>query len=220
MVITARLDTNIRKIVRDSVDRAHGVKYEGTSVLVKGYCEGGGHNLNISTGELVLGNIQTPERPVVVALADYHEFNDNKFNPMTVPTWMNFYLFPTLFELERLALEPIVIGNLTVLASDGVSYFEENSYFKEQKAQLEAFCAAYARAVDTSSLGKPVVVGFYEAMRRKNIQYLQDAENPGRTEAMKRAIRRCLYPEEDFVSAFGRDICAQLKSLYGLPKFR
>ena len=222
MVIFATLDTNIKNIVQDPVDSIHRIKYPkcpSDPVLIKD-C-GGRHTLNLSTGALWLGDIQCPEQPIVFAMARYGIFHGARYDPRITPSAAEFDSFPTIFELERLAREPIDIKGITRLSSDGVNDFSpEHSYFREQRAALDEFAAAYARLVGLSPLGKPVLEGFYETMRELNTQFLNDAENPERPEAGRKALRRHVFQEGDFADAFGRTLFDQLRTAFGEPRFR
>ncbi|MBI2662344.1 hypothetical protein HYX11_02710 [Candidatus Woesearchaeota archaeon] len=215
MVIQAYLDTNIRDVVQNQVDDVHKVRYRESFVTVKDN-NGRDHVLNTSNGELWL--IECYGRPIVNAITDNGIFNKDKFNPERIPG--DFYLFPTIFELERLTREPIVVNGITRLISDITNDFSpEDSYFREQKAKLDTFVAAYARAVDYSHFGKPVLEGFYEAIREKNLRVLRYSENTERPEASRNAMRRLVYQEKSFIDVFGRNLYVQLRSLFGEPKF-
>jgi hypothetical protein len=167
MVIIAYLDTNIRNINPNEVDQLHEVSYDGDKVMLSSGSTGRGHDLNLSTGQLSLGNIQVPERPVVQALAENYRFQGNKFDPRLAieekelfPTRFGF--LPTLFELERLAQEPIIINGITRLKDDYRDFNPESNYLLKQRKELSSFLVLYARAVDESSLKKPVVESFYQ----------------------------------------------------------
>lgn len=216
MVFHATLATNIRDIVQDPVDRIHNLEYEGNKVRRKSY--GGRYTFDISTGELWLGNIQT-EDPVVNTIAGRHHFIDNTFRPGKIPDGKAFYLFPTLFELERLARNPIVIGNIQSLDSDGRTINSDNTYFQEQAAEVTQFAQSYAAATPNSPLQKPVLQGFYERMKRENLRTFEELRNPGYTEFQRAAKRGCVWQEPDFVSAFGGNLYWKLKNSLGEPKF-
>lgn len=219
MVIQASLDTNIRNVVQNSVDEAHGIKYRGNSVTVKDN-DGRNHILDTSTGRLWLGNIECPERPIVTAIIGYGIFEDGKFDPRRYPGKREFSSYSTMFELERIARESISIKGITRLSSSGTRDFPpEHSYFKEQKAELDNFIAAYAGAVSSSHLGKPVLEGFYEAMRERNSIFLRKAESPTIPATRIKAIRRLVYQEDDFAAAFGSSY-KQLRAVLGEPEFR
>jgi hypothetical protein len=213
MVIYAHLDTNVREIISDLVDNLHQVCYKKSLIVLQ---DKGGrdHILDISTGKLGLYNIQAPELPIVKAIADNGVFVGDKFNPMTIPSRKELHNLPTIFELERLAKEPVIISGIARLSADGFQDdSRDSSYFKEQKAELGAFVAAYARAVSSSPLGKPVLEGFYEAIKRKNSELIADAENPALPEARRNIMRKMVYQEEDLVNVFGRDLYHQLKAV-------
>ncbi|HLC70759.1 MAG TPA: hypothetical protein VJI32_02065 [Candidatus Nanoarchaeia archaeon] len=219
MVFHARLTTNIRDIVRDPADQVHRVTYSGNFARVQD-CFPGSHTLDISTGELFLGNIQCPERPVVKAIGGYHRFTDNKSIPDVIPNKREFYSFSTLFELERLAKDPIVTCELKSLNADVDREIEQGgTYFQEQKTALDQFMEGYARAVSNSPLQKPVLEGFYEALKRWNVQSLLNAERPEINELIRGAYKRKVFQEDDFASAFGRNIYQQLREILGEPKF-
>lgn len=218
MVFYANLTTNIKDVVQNSVDDVHRIRYKGSTVTINGSKD---HVLNTSTGELWLGNIQYPEHPIVRAIAGNGVFEGDKFYPRTTPRKVAFDSFPTIFELERLAREAVVINGIARLSCDGTRDFPpEDSYFIELKADLDAFVAAYGRAVDTSHFGKPVLEGFYLAMKEKNANFLRSTEDPDRPEVVRNVMRRLVYQEADFANAFGRELSGQLREALGEPRFR
>lgn len=220
MVIFAYLDTNIRDVVQDYVDKIHRIEYNGSLVAVQPYSIGGGDILNTLTGELRLGNIQYPERPIVHAMASYHSFDGSKFNPQIIPKKDELHLFPTMFELERLAKEPLVINGIVRLTCDNVNNFKRDEpYFIEQKTLLDTFLEAYRGVVKNSPVQKPVLEGFYNVMKQNNVTYLLMAEHPERNELMKAAYRRMVYQQQDFISTFGANLYQQLREKMGAPRF-
>lgn len=220
MVIYAHLNTNVKNIVQSPVDDVHRIRYGGSSVTVQ---DNGGrdHVLDTSTGELWLGDIQCPELSLVNVITRYGVFKGDRFDPRTAPSKGEFNRFPTIFELERLARDAVVINGIARLSSDGTCDFSPgDSYFREQKAELDTFVSAYGRAVDTSHFGKPVLEGFYLAMKERNTDFLKRAEDPDRPEAGRNAMRRLVYQEADFANAFGRELFGQLREVLEEPKFR
>ncbi len=217
MVFHVTIATSIRDIVRDPVDQIHNLVYEGNTVQKE--CYPSTDILDFSTGKLWLNNIQCPERPVVKALAKYHRFIENQFRPDEIPQRNNFYLFPTFFELERLARDPIVIGTIQSLDSDGRNLNPDNTYFQEQATELNQFAQSYAMAKSISPLQKPVLQGFYERMCAENTRTLAELRNPGYTELQRTAKKGRIWQEEDFVSAFGGNIYWGLKNSLGEPRF-
>ncbi len=219
MVIYAYLDTNVNKVVPDSVDEFHKIRYNGSLITLRDL-GGRDHILDLSTRELRVYNIQSPELPIVKAIAGFGIFDGNRFYPRTVPPKSELYKSSTIFELERLAEGSVIINGIARLNQDGTSDFSPNdSYFIEQKAELGVFVAAYARAVDSSHFGKPILEGFYEAIKKNNLELIAELKDPALTEARRKIIPRMVYQEEDFANAFGRNRYNQLKTVLGEPTF-
>ena len=82
MVMYAALETNIRTLMPDAVDRSHGIRYDPGSVCLTRY---GKHTFSPGTGFLWLCDIQNPERPVVKSLAGSGTFQASVYVPVTIP---------------------------------------------------------------------------------------------------------------------------------------
>ncbi len=219
MVVYAHVSTNIKDIISDPVDESHGLKYTELGVILRENLPGK-HRLNLSEGTLFLGNLQCPENPLVYAMVGSHTFEENKFNPREIPVRGGYTLFPTLFELERIAPQPVMIKNIEELSSDGITTFSpEHTYFREQQAELSSFSAAYVQALEVSAVRKPVVEGFYRMMKDRNIYCLEGASDSRRPELGRQAMSRLVNQESNFQQSFGIRLYRQLKEVLGEPTF-
>ncbi|MBI3031979.1 hypothetical protein HYY69_00770 [Candidatus Woesearchaeota archaeon] len=216
MVKQAYLNTNIRSVVQDPVDKHHGIRYERDLVVVK-YNSGRSHTLNTSSGELILGDFQD-EYPVVIALVGYGVFKAKKFAPRVAPQKDEFDSFPTMFELERITTEPISINGLVKLVSDWTVAIKDD-YFEEQERLVHRLMVAYQEAVGSSPLKKPVLEGVYEAMRKKNNSLLEVIADPNTEDVIRRIRQGLIYERKDFEAAFGNQLFNRLRQEHGEPQY-
>ena len=212
MVICAGLDTNIRKLLLSPINKIHGIiEGNGDGVIIKNNF-GRDHLLDITNGELWLKNIQL-EYPIVSAIVDIYQFKEGNFYPKIIPR-KGEYNFPTLFELERLSEEPIIIKGILHLDSDGINFQQNSPYYLSQKSELEKFLLDYMKAFEKSYLKKPVIEGFYKVIKEKNDNLIQKSKDSKQSETYRRVMKDNIYQKTDLLLAFGEELYKRLKDVF------
>jgi len=160
MSVNVHLNTNIKDVVTDAVDSIHRIDYDSNLVCFRRQDSG---YLDLSDGNLVFS--YTSDSPII------HELVGNspsKEKTLTL-SFIQCYTFPLLFELERIARDPVSIRGIE---SINTISSKEDPAFMEEERKLRLFLAKYARAQEYSHLSRPILEKYYRCMREIYMQNL------------------------------------------------
>lgn len=181
MVIFAYLGTNVTAVQQDiEIDYSYRVQFREAwrsedveKVILKDH-GGRNHELNPRDGIVNLFNVQLHESPDVVEALLGKRADESFKKGLYAPVVSIYHVesfkqeLPTIFQLERVATNPVEFTGLIRLNADGdYEILPSKDYFIEEKAKVDAFMDQYRVAAANSRHGRPILEGYCNAMKEK-----------------------------------------------------